>query len=60
MGLEIKLQGTVFVADYKNAIFEKFLQPRSVNSIKNFQFLIAIDKKFQAPKPQRGGHAHEG
>ena len=25
-----------------------------------FQFLIAIDKKSQAPKPQRGGHAHEG
>ena len=26
MGLEIKLQGTVFDADYENAIFEKILQ----------------------------------
>ena len=25
MGLEIKLQGTVLDADYKNAIFEKIL-----------------------------------
>ena len=28
MGLEIKLQGTVFDADYENAIFENILQPR--------------------------------
>ena len=28
LSLEIKLQGTVFDADYKNAIFEKILQPR--------------------------------
>ena len=29
MDLEIKLQGTVFDADHKNAIFEKILQPRA-------------------------------
>ena len=29
MGLEIKLQGTVFDADYKNVICEKILQPRA-------------------------------
>ena len=28
-GLEIKLQGTVFDADYKNAICEKILQSRA-------------------------------
>ena len=30
LSLEIKLQGTVFDADYKNAIFEKILQPCAV------------------------------
>ena len=29
MDLEIKLQGTVFDADYKNAIFEKILYIRA-------------------------------
>ena len=29
LGFEIKLQGTVFDADYENAIFEKILQPHA-------------------------------
>ena len=29
MGLEIKLQGTVFDTDYENAICEKILQSRA-------------------------------
>ena len=29
MGLEIKLQGTVFDPDYENVIFEKILQLRA-------------------------------
>ena len=29
LGFEIKLQDTVFDADYENAIFEKILQPRA-------------------------------
>ena len=29
LSLEIKLQGTVFDADYENAIFEKILQTRA-------------------------------
>ena len=29
MDLEIKLQGTVFDADYEDVIFEKILQPRA-------------------------------
>ena len=29
LGLEIKLQGTVFDTDYENVIFEKILHPRA-------------------------------
>ena len=44
----------------KMRFLKRFSNLAKHNERLKFQILITIDKKSQAPKPQRGGHAHEG